>query len=194
MERTRVTELHYMTARDNLPSIAQHGLLSHARASRVPHVSVASEDVQRRRAVKQIPPGKPLHEFVNLYFDARNAMMWLRRSPSLAVLRISPQVLGLPGVVVADGNAASSITRFYPVVQGIEALDAERVYAHSWKCDDLWEEAERKRQRQAEVLVPDRVPASYIMGCFAWSETAAHECRRLVADWPTEVNAHVYFG
>lgn len=193
MDRAVVTELHYMTPIDNLASIVEHGLLSHAHAAAVPHRSVAMVEVQDRRAGTVVPGGRPLHEYVNLYFDARNAMMFSRRSDSLVVVRVDPAVIELPGAVVSDGNAASNQTRFYAPGPGLAALDETRVYARSWKSDDLWDEWERKRQRQAEVLVPDMVPPAYIMGCYARRDPAATECRRRVADLVVEVNAYVYF-
>jgi hypothetical protein len=193
LDRAVVTELHYMTPIDNLASIVEHGLLSHARAAAVPHRSVAMVEVQDHRAGKMVPNGRPLHEYVNLYFDARNAMMRLRRSDDLVVIRISPLVLDLEGIVVTDGNAANGPTRFFPSPAGLEQLDEGRVYAEWWTLGDYWEQQERKRQRQAEVLVPDVVPSAYIMGCYARREPAATECRRRVADLAVEVNAHVYF-
>ncbi|MEP9384228.1 DUF4433 domain-containing protein [Nocardioides sp. KR10-350] len=189
-----MTELHYMAPMANLASIASLGLMSHARASDVAHDSVALADVQDRRAGKRVPGGRLLHEYVNLYFDARNAMMWMRRSDDLVVVRIAPAVLDLDGVVVSDGNAANGPTRFFPSPGGLANLDAERVYAEWWTHDDYWEQQERKRQRQAEVLVPDVVSPEHILGCYTWRSSAAQECRRLAAHWAVEVNAHVYFA
>ncbi|HET7388712.1 MAG TPA: DUF4433 domain-containing protein [Nocardioidaceae bacterium] len=193
MDRGVVTELHYMAPIDNLASIVEHGLLSHARAAAVRHVSVAMAEVQDHRAGRVVPNGRPLHEYVNLYFDARNAMMRLRRADDLIVIRVSPFVLDLDGVVVSDGNAANGPTRFFPSPAGLAQLDEERVFAEWWTSDDYWEQQERKRQRQAEVLVPDVVPPEYILGCYARRRPAATECRRLVANLAVEVNAHVYF-
>jgi hypothetical protein len=168
LERSRVTELHYMTPLSNLASIAEHGLLSHQRVAQLPHASVAMAEVQDRRSVRTVPGGRPLHEYVNLYFDARNAMMRLRRAPDLVVVRLSDGVLDLDGAVVADGNAANGPTRFYPSPGGLAHLDADRVFAEWWTIGDEFERAERKRQRQAEVLVPDVVPPEYIVGCYTW--------------------------
>ena len=52
------------------------GLLSHQGASAFPHYSVASEEVQERCRLKRLPNGERLHNYVNLYFDARNPMMY----------------------------------------------------------------------------------------------------------------------
>jgi len=59
MNREDVTELHYITAMANLPSILQHGILSHTQATRVAHDSVAMPEIQERRRNKQIPGARP---------------------------------------------------------------------------------------------------------------------------------------
>src|SRR6478735_9183939 len=100
----------------NLPSILSLGILSHIRAERIPHDSIAMQEIQDRRAEKRLPNGRALHDYVNLYFNARNPMMYKRKEghASLCVLRIRPDILELPGVMMADGNAAAGLTRFDP--------------------------------------------------------------------------------
>lgn len=127
-------ELHYITPLVNLASILQHGIVSHNRAAALSHTSIANESVQGRRADKQVPGGMQLHDYVNLYFDARNSMMYDRKGmrANMVVLRVAHSVLEIPGVVIADGNAASSGTKFGASPTGLASLDPERVYAHSW--------------------------------------------------------------
>jgi ssDNA thymidine ADP-ribosyltransferase, DarT len=72
MDRSRVEELHYITSSHNLASIHVRGILSHTRTKAIEHVSVASEEVQNRRAKKRVPGQRLLHHYANLYFDARN--------------------------------------------------------------------------------------------------------------------------
>jgi len=195
VDRARVTELHYITPIANLSSIMQRGILSHNRADRVTHESIAEQDVQDRRVGKRVPAGNLLHDYVNLYFDARNPMMSARRARNtkIAVVRVSPLVLDVPGTVISDGNAASNPTRFYPSPAGLAELDDQRVYAQSWLDDDPWTYWEKKRQRCAEVLVPNAVPTDYLIGCYACSDEAAARCRTHVVGVEVEVRASVYF-
>lgn len=195
VDRARVTELHYMTTLGNLASIMKYGLLSHTHAARIPHESIASESVQDKRAPKHIPNGRPLHEYVNTYFDARNAMMYDRRStPNLLVLRIDPAVLDVPGAVISDGNAATGNTAFYASPAGLAYLDEDRVYAVWWtNTDDPWLRREWKRQRQAEVLVPDRIPPEYIWGCYVRYKQMLTPCSQVSATLNVEVGARVFF-
>ena len=75
MNREDITELHYITPIENVPSILEYGILSNRKAARLPHTSVAMEEVQDRRRNKQIPGARSLHNYVNLYFDAHNPML-----------------------------------------------------------------------------------------------------------------------
>lgn len=195
MELSRVTELHYITPLTNVPSIRDHGLLSHSRAEQIPHESVAWNLIQDRRAMRSVPGGRRLHDYVNLYFDARNPMMSKLKHDQgcegLVVLRISPRALGLPGVVVTDGNASSDYTVFRAPAEGITKLDESRVYATYWTDPDTWAYFEKKRQRCAEVLVPDTLPTRFVTGVYANSAQSLNACRTM--GFQGEVYDYVFF-
>lgn len=195
MLRSRVTELHYITPVANIGSIVTYGVLSYNLAARLPHASVASEEVQDRRAHRRVPRGWPLHDYANLYFDARNAMMYKRKDDAipLAVVRLHPNVLDLPGSVITDGNAASNDTAFLHSPSGLARLDEEQVYAQSWDDPDPWIKAERKRARCAELLVPNRVDPQFILGCYVdrWNRRSA--CFAQAPGLLVEVKAYVFF-
>src|SRR5262249_8978985 len=115
MNRGDVTELHYITAIANVPSILRHGILSHTRAEQLAHDSVAMPEIQERRADKRIPGGRLLHDYANLYFDAHNPMLskCRARNGEICVLRIDSAALDVAGVVITDRNAARGAVRFY---------------------------------------------------------------------------------
>lgn len=198
MLRSRVTELHYITPVANLRSITAHGVLSHNRASTRHPVSVAAEEVQDRRARKRVPGGRPLHDYANLYFDARNPMMYVMykrndgRVP-LTVLRLDPAILDVPGSVITDGNAASVHTWFSPSPSGLLRLDENRVYADWWDDPDSLVKAAQKRARCAELLVPDRVEPRFILGCYVEHWNRCSECSSQSPQLPVRVNTHVFF-
>jgi hypothetical protein len=72
----RVTEFHCIMPLENIPSVLEHGILSHERMASLPHRSVAMQGVQERRDLKQVPGGLKLHQYANLYFHARNPMLY----------------------------------------------------------------------------------------------------------------------
>jgi hypothetical protein len=128
VDRSDLSELHYITPTANVPSILQHGILSFGRAQSLGPASVAMKPVQNRRAGKRVPGGRPLHDYANLYICARNPMLFVRSSQhqTLCVLAVRTDVLDLPGVVIADGNAASNYTAFWPSPEGLRKVDRRR--------------------------------------------------------------------
>lgn len=166
MRRDDLVELHFITPFDNIVSILQGGLRSHALSQEIPHRSVSSEIVQSKRASKAIPLGRPLHDYVNLYVCGRNPMLYRLKFTcgysELCVLSISPEVLDQPGAIVCDCNASSEYARFAPAPEGLEIVDKELVFARNWNHPDPIEKFRHVSIKCAEVLIPDRVDAKYI--------------------------------
>ena len=77
---SRVTEFHCIMPISNIASVMTHGILSYDRASKLRHRSIALQPVQDRRDKKQVSGGLKLHQYANLYFNARNPMMFKRLS------------------------------------------------------------------------------------------------------------------
>lgn len=195
MDRNQVREIHYIAHLDNLASILTRGILNHADAAKLRHVSIAMKEVQDRRAQKVVPNGQRLHLYANLYFSARNPMMYARKEKhaEICVLRVSPNVLDIPGAIVTDGNAGSDYTAFFPSPEGLDHLDSELVFARSWWHEDEIEWWNRKRVRCAEVLIPGRVPPEYITGAYLSCEAARIRYAACKVPWATAINPDLFF-
>jgi hypothetical protein len=196
MNRADITELHYITAIANVPSILRHGILSHSLASRLAHESVAMPEIQERRRNKRIPGAALLHEYANLYFDAHNPMLSRCRGHNneISVLRIDPRVLDLPGVIIADRNAASDWTGFWPVSRGLSIVSRERVLARYWTHPgDPYEEMRHKSEKCAEVLVPERVDVKLISGAYVASQIALDEFQRSCSQLSVRIRSDMFF-
>jgi hypothetical protein len=178
----RVTELHCIMPLENIPSVLQHGILSNERSAKLPHRSVAMTEVQERRDCKQVPGGLKLHQYANLYFHARNPMMYKRKEnvTDLCVLCISLDVLQVAGLVLADCNASSDYVRFLPPKPAYDRfLDFDDIFALKWTHpDDPIAEMRHKSRKCAEVLVPHVVEPRFIMGARVVNEATK---RRLAA-------------
>jgi hypothetical protein len=167
MRRDDLDELQYIAPMANLPSILSRGILSHNRAVRLPHESVAMEEIQDRRKGKRIPGGLMLHDYVNLYFCARNPMMYKRHDQhlKLCVVRVDLAVLDLPGVVISDMNAAKGYAAFRPVDEGLARIDKDELFAEYWTDPrDVYESERLRGVKCAEALVPRRVDPKFILG------------------------------
>ncbi len=196
MNRADVIELHYITAIANVPSILRHGILSHALAERLAHDSVAMPEIQERRSNKQVPGGRPLHEYANLYFDAHNPMLskCRARNSDICVLRIDCAALDMDGVILTDRNAARRAVRFYDVATGLAALDRDRLYAEFWlHRDDPIEEDRHKALKCAEVLVPDCLESRFVIGAYVANQVALLAFQRLNTGLPVSTRGSMFF-
>ncbi|AOF81440.1 hypothetical protein BSY238_1887 [Methyloversatilis sp. RAC08] len=190
----RVTELHSIMPIDNVPSVMAHGLLSYEAAAALTHHSVAMPEIQDRRDKVQVPGGLKLHQYANLYFHARNPMMFKRRhqASGLCVLRVSREVFDLDNVVLADQNAASNYVRFLGPAQ-LWAINLDLVYARDWTSPDLIAYYRQKAAKCAEVLVPQRVPPELIVGAYVVSEAAGNLLKMTGFGLPITVDADLFF-
>jgi hypothetical protein len=195
VRREDVPELHFITHINNVSSIWTNGLLSHNNAARLSHLSVASQDVQSRRALKVIPGGRRLHDYVNLYICGRNPMMYVLSSnhQNLCVLRINTTVFDIPETIITDRNAAVEFVRFSPSPAGLSMIDKDLVYAEYWAHDDPARHADHKAIKCAEVLVPDRLPPGYIDGVYVSCRPALIAFQATRIPIPVTINAHLFF-
>lgn len=196
MELREVRPLHYITYIDNLPSIFERGLLCWNRAKSIPHRSFALTTVQDRRAAKRVVPGRTVHDYVNLYFNARNATLLralrdnerLGGNPEaeLCVLEISPACLRWDNVMLTDGNAAATLTRFGTVANFLPTMRADLIYAEY--RHDL------KQVLAVEILVPDIVLRTSILRVLAPTTAVAASVRELgFTGFPVVPDMHMFF-
>ena len=145
-----------------------HGILSYERAAKLQHHSVALQPVQDKRDQKQIPGGLRLHQYANLYFHARNPMLFKRKGEAAdhCVLRISTGVLQEAGTVISDQNAASDYVRFLDPTQW-SILDFDAIFAMDWRHPgDQIAYWRHRAKKCAEVLVPNRVAPAQVVGAY----------------------------
>lgn len=189
----RVIELHCIMPVANIASVIKFGILSYESASKIKHSSVALQPVQDRRDKKQVPGGLKLHRYANLYFHARNPMMFKRLGEALCILRVSTDVLRLKGTVVTDQNAASDYVRFLHPSQWA-LLNFDDIFALDWRHPDdriaYWRHRSRKC---AEVLVPDCVSPDHLLGAYVIDDAAQVRLKQLGCELPTTVNSVLFF-
>jgi hypothetical protein len=191
----RVTEFQCIMPIGNVPSVMQHGILSYERAARLPHHSVAMPEIQDKRDQKQVPGGLKLHQYANLYFHARNPMLYKRKDEAmeLCVLRVSTAIRNLQGVVLADCNASSDYVRFLHPSQW-SLLDFDDIYAMDWRHPGDPPAYYRHRSRKcAEVLVPHRVEPARMLGAYVVDQAAAQRLTKAGFGLPITVDPVLFF-
>ncbi len=195
MTTAYLTELHSIMPIGNIPSVLQYGILSYDRASQLPHTDVSMAVVQERRDHVQVPNGLKLHQYANVYFHARNPMLFVRKDEAadLCVLRVSADILNLPHVVITDQNAASDYVGFYAPSQ-LDRLNFDWIYADDWRhADDKIAYWRHKSIKCAEVLIPNSVECGYIVGAYVVDSQAQVRLAQLGFTLPVEVNPHLFF-
>ena len=193
MQRELVRELHYICPLATVPSVRKLGILSkYLQKKLCPDApSLADPEIQRIREAKVIPGGKRLHSYANLYFDSHNAMLSRLRNHNddIAILRVDSDVLDLPDVIVTDRNAAACDVIFRPMKEGLANLDPQDVYRVWWATT-----IRTKQKRQAEVLVPERVPPKYVLGAYVFSKRRRTILTDLCPELTVVVDANRFFG
>ena len=159
-QRYRINYLYHFTHVNHFASILSHGLMPRNRAEYRGYITsdISNSDVQELRATKQVN-GRPLHDYVPLYFTPRNPMLYVRRDnqDEIVILCLEKELLCREGSVFTDGNAASDATRFCNTSEELEQLDWECLRSVRWN-----EFPDGRRKRCAEVLVPNYVSAHCI--------------------------------
>jgi hypothetical protein len=192
---SRVKEFHCIMPMANVPSVVEHGILSYERASKLKHHSIALQPVQDKRDKKQVTGGLRLHQYANLYFNARNPMMFKRLSEAdeLCVLRVSTDVLQVSGAVITDQNAASDWVRFYAPRQW-RSLPFDEIFAKDWRHPGdpvaYWR---HKAQMCAEVLIPNRVEPDSLLGAYVVDAKASKRLSAAGFSGEVSVNGVLFF-
>ena len=195
MKIEEIVELHYIAPMKNVPSILEHGILSHNRAAKLIHDDISMHEIQDRRAKKQVPGGLALHDYANLYFNGRNKMMAKRRPEHdrRCVLRVAPAVLNLPEAVIADRNASSNYALFLPSPIGVQKLHSEEIFVRSWKCpNDQIREWQLGSLVCAKLLIPHAIDPKLILGAYVLDGTALTRFTDLKTNLECVLNSDIF--
>ena len=189
----KVKELYYITHIDNVPSILQLGILSHAtmESEGIPFTPIYNAEIVSKRQSITTPDGRSLWSFANLYFQPRNPMLYrvVFFSPptnvdDVAVLGVQMSVLNSPDIFIANGNAASALSDIMPAREGKKALsqiskDIDKEY---WT-----DEGGSKRKIMAECLVPGQIPPMAIREIFVANHNIANKLKGKLSPLDLEV-------
>lgn len=191
----RVCEFQSIMPIENIPSVLERGILSNERALALKHRSVAMQEIQDRRDKKKVPGGLKLHQYANLYFHARNPMLYKRKGDAvrLCVLRISTEVTNQKGVVFTDCNAASDYVRFLHPSQW-RLLDFDAIFALDWRHpNDEIAHFRHRSQKCAEILVPHCVDAKYLKGAYVVDAVRLKQLKDLGFHLPISIDSAIFF-
>jgi hypothetical protein len=190
--------LFHITHVDNLDSILADGLV--ARSAGVGYTDISNPSVQKIRAGKTDGVhGRSLHDYVPLYLNPRNAMLFqmqCEHDARVAILEIEREACLALRTVFAEGNAASEDSRFLYCLDEVGRLDWTRISAYDWREGNV-KNLTTKRFMQSECLIPGAVPASRIKAVHVMPHArgklpVAFRCKE-GQDIPIKVSPELFF-
>lgn len=166
---------------DNIPHILKYGLV---RASSPNHadnyVSIGdSQVIDRRKGIVK------LGDCVPFYLGPRSPMLYVIQNGYNGVKRRKPTEIVYCVVLLADligdnidciftdGHALSYLTKYYDkeyLVDIDNIINYDDVYATQWNANEY--DTDIKRRKEAELLVKDDLPISYIRGFVVYDNVA----------------------
>lgn len=187
--------LYYITHIDNIPSILRNGILSHQSIEDqgLEYAKIYDTDIVSNRKQKHTPEGKSLWEYSNLYFQARNPMLYRvvyeKSKDKIAVLSIAPNILNDTNAYITTGNAAHSLTEIYPAKDKLKVLkDLEKVLkSEYWNDEDG-----SKRRIMAEFLIPQKIDPSYIKAIYVANDSIAQDVKSKISGYNIDVIPEPY--
>lgn len=183
-QRYRINYLYHFTHMDHFASILAHGIMPRNRAQYRGYIAedISNQGVQARRASKQVF-GRPLHNYVPLYFTPRNPMLFVLNARKdiqneLVILCLRKELLCREGSIFTDGNAASEPTTFFNTIDDLDQLYWDCIRADRWNVF-----SDGTRKRCAEVLVLNYISTYDIQRAVVKSEeTGARIAQTLEAE------------
>jgi len=175
--------LYYITHIDNLPSILENGILCHKRVKEenIKFTPIYDKEIVENRMKKKVDRHS-LWDFVNLYFQPRNAMLYRvmffsRVKPEdIIIIGLKSSVLGKKNIFITNGNAASPYTEIFSSLKAQNIVKSIRE-----KTDKEWWASEdgSKRELMAETLVPDNVNPQSISEIYVSNHNALSKVRQI---------------
>ena len=192
-----LSDVQHITHLDNLKDILTDGcifsknqMLNLGKQSK----DISNESVQTGRANITIPcSGKPLHDYVPLYWGKKTPMVSSLRkiNDSLLFLIFSTELLSKYDCLISDGNARSTKTQFkkFSQLNDLDILDCKSINTSKYAHDD-----EIKRRKQSELLVLNKLPLHHLLRIICYSQAVKNKVETLLATHCTTCSVYVGLG
>ncbi|MCD6574177.1 DUF4433 domain-containing protein [Candidatus Aerophobetes bacterium] len=174
--------LYYITHINNLSSILQRGILCHRKIEdeKISFTPIYDAEIVATIREKKLSDGRNLWDFVNLYFQPRNAMLYRviffskANLEDIIIIGLKYNILNRKDIFVTTGNAASYNTEIFSAGRAKKYIKIIRE-----KTDKGWWASQdgSKRELMAECLVPDSLSPEYISEIYVPNQNALNKVR-----------------
>ncbi|MBI2724066.1 MAG: DUF4433 domain-containing protein [Chloroflexi bacterium] len=188
--------LYYITHIDNLQSMLEKGILSHAEmeSKQLAFTPIYDEQIVTNRKARLTPDGRSLWDYANVYFQARNAMLFRvareKGVDEICIIGVRKDILNRHDVFIANGNAASYQSEIIAHNDGVRSVpQIMRNVDKEW-----WSDSDgSKREMMAECLVPTVIPPDFITAVYVGSEAAQRRAQAVAGSIPVTREPHLFF-
>ncbi len=176
---------YHFTSIENMPSILQNGLLANhqLREQEIGYSNIAKNDIQERREQMVIPGTElTIHDCVPFYFTNHSPMLLgvinrkLVDQKDLVYMVLKLKVLEREDVYFTDASANTDVPpHFYGNIEDLTKLHWDIINSPKWKYDDT-----QRKQKMAEVLIPDKVSAWQLSYFVVFDEEARDRLQQML--------------
>ncbi|MCB9024753.1 MAG: DUF4433 domain-containing protein [Bdellovibrionaceae bacterium] len=196
----QIAFLNHFTRIENLPGIlSSSGLTPKSQLEDDSYTDISDQGIQDVRGTIEVAKtGQSLHDFVPFYFCVASPMISRLREYNewLIYLQFTLDLLEVPGVYIADGNARTQGTSFhsFECIETLKVLDVKTINSRRYAASE-----ELRRRKQAEALVPGKVGLGYLYNIACFSEGTKTKVDEILRDFglndaiKTSVSAHFYY-
>ncbi len=155
--------LFHMTHMSNLKSIMNFGLSSHNSAPE--YLDISNPTVNSRRERVDPVHKKSLHDYVPMYFNPRNAMLYekQREHPDkIVIIEVDRRVCLSNYTIYSEGNAAANRSRIVYCLSDVTNFDWSNINSDRWTIDGVVN-VDTKQLMMSECLVLNSVDSEYLI-------------------------------
>jgi hypothetical protein len=174
----------------------ERGILSHAEmeSRRLPYTAIYDEKIVTDRKARHTPDGKSLWDYANVYFQARNAMLFRvtreKGVDEICIIGVRKDLLNRHDGLIANGNAASYQSEIVRHDEGVRSVpQIMRNVDKEW-----WSDSDgSKREMMAECLIPGAIPPDFITAVYVGSDAALKRAQSVVGPVPVTREPYLFF-
>lgn len=188
-------KLYHMTHFSNLEGILKNGLLSHNQVSE--YTDISNKDVNKRREKDNNPHKISLHQYVPLYFNPRNAMLFSCQKQfgeDVVILEIDKDVTLNDYTLFSEGNAARQDSKITTNMLDLANYSWEKINSSSWSDNQIGSDEDLKSMMMSECLILNRFSSKSISKVFCSSEYVHEKLSLLhLNDIEVKINKKLFF-
>ncbi|MFT6506951.1 MAG: hypothetical protein ACJAUK_001040 [Colwellia polaris] len=188
-------KLYHMTHISNLKGILKDGLMSHNLVRT--YVDISNNDVNKRRSRTDNPHKINLHQYVPLYFNPRNAMLFSCQKQfgeDIVILEIDNEEISNDYTLFSEGNAARQDSKITTNKLDLANFKWEAINSSAWSDNYSGVDINLKSLMMSECLILNSLNSQHILRIFCSNENVrARLFQQSLTNVDIEVDKSLFF-